>query len=65
MHLASQMERTGIQAVALHLRNVYRYFVLCLNIYLVDVLFNISDKEARWHLGLLPLLLFINHFGGL
>ena len=29
------------------LRNLYRYFVLCLNIYLVDVLFNMHGDEDR------------------
>ena len=28
-------------------RNVYRYFILCLNIYLVDVLFNMEASEDR------------------
>ena len=34
------------------LRNVYRYFVLCLNIYLVDVLFNMNDPETKERLVL-------------
>eukprot|EP00437_Effrenium_voratum_P005659 CAMPEP_0181427244 /NCGR_PEP_ID=MMETSP1110-20121109/16071_1 /TAXON_ID=174948 /ORGANISM="Symbiodinium sp., Strain CCMP421" /LENGTH=824 /DNA_ID=CAMNT_0023550449 /DNA_START=48 /DNA_END=2522 /DNA_ORIENTATION=+ len=44
--------RTVLTLVFDQLKNVYRYFVLCLNIYLVDVLFNMNDPETKERLVL-------------
>eukprot|EP00439_Symbiodinium_sp_Y106_P070289 s872_g12.t1 len=44
--------RTILTLVFDQLKNVYRYFVLCLNIYLVDVLFNMNDPETKERLVL-------------
>ncbi|CAE6921301.1 lolD [Symbiodinium natans] len=39
--------RTVFMLIFDQLKNVYRYFILCLNIYLVDVLFNMEASEDR------------------
>ncbi|CAJ1401466.1 unnamed protein product [Effrenium voratum] len=39
--------RTAVCVVMDQMKNAYRYFMLCLNIYIVDVLFNLDDPKTE------------------